>query len=75
MSPTLERILHDAQTLTAQEREQLLRELEAGRPRSAVARPAAAAAIFGKYAFVPAPGEEFCARKAHEIELEDRRSF
>jgi hypothetical protein len=36
MSPTLERILHDAQMLTAQEREQLLRELEAARPRSAL---------------------------------------
>lgn len=71
MSAALDRIIEEVRTLPLDEvlllREELDRIQAAG--RADLVR-----SIKGKYAHVQTSGEEFAARKAEEIALEDRRS-
>jgi hypothetical protein len=48
-------------------------ESEASGLQSTSTRREAADRVFSRYAFVRTSSEEFCARKADEIELEERR--
>jgi hypothetical protein len=74
MSPAFKKILKELPGLSSEERQHLRKELE----RESLAPrvppdPEVIRAIKGKYADVLSPSEEFIARKAQEIDLEDRR--
>ena len=71
MSATLERVLAEVVNLSAEERRVLLDALSAATPRAS--RAAAADGPFGKYSHVRTSSEEFCARKALEVALEEDR--
>lgn len=73
-SRTLEEIIKEAQALSPDEQRQLREALEK-EPHSTEQseRDRLATAIRGKYADVLTSSEEFAARKAEEIALEDRR--
>jgi hypothetical protein len=73
-SRTLEEIIKEAKALSPDEQRQLREALEK-EPHSAEQseRDRLATAIRGKYADVLTSSEEFAARKAEEIALEDRR--
>ena len=74
MSQALERILDEVQSLTPEERRQLREFLELEPDASPPPRPAdLVRQIQGSYAHVPTSSEAFIARKAEEIELENRR--
>ena len=66
-SRTLEEIIEAVRALSSDEQRQLREVLEKE------ARTAELRKIQGKYANVLTSSEEFAARKAEEIELEDRR--
>ena len=66
MSGTLAEIIEKVETLTDEEREILLKKLEADNASIEVDR------AFGKFAFVPTSSDEFCERKRQEVELEER---
>ena len=73
MSLALERVLEEVQNLTPEERWQLLEALRAAPPARVVPpRLEIVDRVHGKYAHVRTSSEDFCARKAHEIALEDR---
>ena len=65
-SGTLERIIQDLDTLTADERRELLAYLEREERTAELRR------IQRKYAGVKSGSEVFASRKANEIDLEDR---
>ena len=65
-SGTLERIIQDLDTLTADERRELLAHLEREERTAELRR------IQRKYAGVKRGSEVFASRKANEIDLEDR---
>ncbi len=64
MSTAVEKILEQVQQLTPTEREELL---------NALGKTAFRHSVYGKYAGVHTSSEEFCARKAEEVALEERR--
>jgi len=66
-SQALEQIIEEVNTLTPEERRQLLAHLERDERTADLRR------IQGKYAEMKTGSEAFAARKAEEIELEDRR--
>ena len=66
-SQALEQIIEEVNTLTPEERRQLLAHLERDERTADLRR------IQGKYAEMNTGSEAFAARKAEEIELEDRR--
>jgi hypothetical protein len=66
MSGTLAEIIEKVETLTSEEREILLKKLEADNARDEVDR------AYGKYAFVETSADAFCERKREEVELEER---
>ncbi len=73
MSQAIERILEEARKLAPEERSrliELLRDPTQVRERS---RAEAVDRVFGKYSHTRNSSESFCARKAEEIELENRR--
>jgi len=65
-SQSLEHIIEDVKTLTPEERRQLLAHLERDERTVELRR------IQGKYAGMKTSSDGFAARKAEEIELEDR---
>jgi len=72
MSLALERVLEEVQNLTPDERRQLLEALRAAPPARVPPRLEIVDRVHGKYAHVRTSSEDFCARKAHEIAVEDR---
>ncbi len=74
MSATLDRIIEEVRALSPEEQRQL-RELLDGEARKTEQeeRNRLAASIRGKYRDVLTSSEDFAARKAEEIALEDRR--
>lgn len=74
MSPLLEKIIEEVKTLTPEEQQQL-RELLNGQPDSGeqAERDRLASSIRGKYAGILTSSDEFAARKAEELALEDPR--
>ncbi|HEX8922885.1 MAG TPA: hypothetical protein VF766_15530 [Pyrinomonadaceae bacterium] len=64
---TLERVIEDAKSLTPEEQRKLREALDKE------ARTAELRRIQSKYAHLITSSEDFAARKAEEIELEDRR--
>lgn len=67
MSTSLDKIIEEVRALTPDEQQQL-RELLDREARTAELRQ-----IQGKYAHLGVSSEDFAARKAEEIELEERR--
>lgn len=65
-SQELEHIIEEVNTLTPEERRQLLAHLERDRRTADLRR------IQGKYVGMKTSSDSFAARKAEEIELEDR---
>lgn len=65
-SQALEHIIEEVNILTPEERQQLLAHLERDRRTADLRR------IQGKYVGVKTSRDSFAARKAEEIELEDR---
>ena len=63
---TLNRIIEELKTLTTEERRQLLEQLEKDERTADLRR------IQSKYARMKTSSDAFAARKAEEIELEDR---
>ena len=74
MSPAVEKILTEINTLTPAEQREL-RGLWDKRPNSG-ARPTAQLVneIKGKYSFVATSSEAFAARKQEEIDIEEQRN-
>ena len=72
MSQAIERILEEVRSLTLEERRQLLESLQGSPPLPASTCSEFAGRVYGKYAHVRTSSEDFCARKADEISLEDR---
>jgi hypothetical protein len=64
---SLEQVIEEAKSLTPEEQRQLREALDKE------ARTAELRRIQGKYAHLTTSSEEFAARKAEEIALEDRR--
>lgn len=64
---TLDRIIEEVKTLTTEERRQLLEHLEKDERTADLRR------IQSKYARMKTSSDAFAARKAEEIELEDRQ--
>jgi regulator of replication initiation timing len=70
----LEQIIEEAKSLTLEEQRQLREALDKeARTAEQEERDRLASSIRGKYANVLSSSEEFAARKAEEIALEDRR--
>jgi len=65
-SQTLERIIEEARALTPEERRQLIEHLEKDERTAGLRR------IQSKYTGMKTSSEAFAARKAEEIDLEDR---
>lgn len=74
MTPTLERILAEVNTLSAGEKSQLREILSNEQPIDLARRQALIRDTMGKYAHIPGSSEEFLARKRDDVELEDPRS-
>lgn len=73
MSATLDRIIEEVRALSLEEQQQLLEILEQETLSSEQARRAALSrSIRGKYAHLGVSSDDFAARKAEEIALEDR---
>ena len=72
MSQAIERILEEVRSFTPEERRQLLESLQGSPPLPASTSSEFADRLYGKYAHVRTSSEDFCARKADEIFLEDR---
>ncbi len=73
MSAILDKIIEKVRTLSPDERQQLLKVLESEIQSSEQARRLALSRIIrGKYRDLMSSSEEFAARKAEEIALEDR---
>jgi hypothetical protein len=74
MSPAVERILAEIDTLTPAEQQELRGLL--GQDHTSPPRPTAKLVneIKGKYSFVATSSEAFAARKQEEIDLEDRHN-
>jgi len=72
MTPAIEKILAQVNTLTAAEREQLKALLEKPYPASGRRGAALVLRVQGKYSFVPTSSESFASGKSAEIEVEDR---
>lgn len=69
---TLEQVIEDAKSLTPEEQHQLREALDEEKHSAEQAeRDRLASSIRGKYANVLSSSEEFAARKAEEIALED----
>jgi hypothetical protein len=70
---TLERIIEDAKLLTPEEQRSLRETLDQdSRTAEQIERDNLASSIRGKYANVLSSSDEFAARKAEELALEDR---
>jgi hypothetical protein len=75
MSATLDKIIKEVRTLTQKEQQQLLEMLEHETHHSEQSRRATLSkSIRGKYAHLGVSSDDFAARKAQEIALEDRHS-
>jgi hypothetical protein len=75
MSSTLDKIIEEVHTLAHEEQQQLLGILEYETHNSEQSRCAALSkSIRGKYAHLGVSSDNFAARKAEEIALEDRHS-
>lgn len=72
MSQAIERILEEVRSLSPEERRQLLESLQDPSPAAASTSFEFADRVYGKYAHVRTSSEDFCARKADEVSLEDR---
>jgi hypothetical protein len=73
-SKTLKEIIEDVKALSPDEQRQLREVLEKeSRSAEQAERDRLASTIRGKYADVLTSSEEFAARKAEEVALEDRR--
>jgi len=72
MSQAIERILEEVRSLTLEERRQLLESLQGASLVPSCPSSEFAGRVYGKYAHARTSSEEFCARKADEISLEDR---
>jgi hypothetical protein len=74
MSPAVEKILAEINTLTAAEQQELQGLL--GRNQASSPRPTAQLVneIKGKYSFVATSSEAFAARKQEEIDLEGKHN-
>lgn len=74
MSATLDKIIEEVRALSLEEQQQLMEMLEHETYGSEQSRRAALSrSIRGKYRDVLTSSEQFAARKAEEIVLEDRR--
>ena len=71
MSQAIERILEEVRSFTPEERRQLLESLQGSPPLPASTSSEFAGRVYGKYAHVRTSSEDFCARKADEVSLED----
>jgi hypothetical protein len=75
MSAILDKIIEEVRTLSSDEQQQLLKVLERETQGSEQARRLALSrSIRGKYAHLGVSSDDFAARKAEEIALEDRHS-
>jgi len=75
MSATLDKIIEEVRSLTTEEQKQLLEMLEHETHSSEQSRRATlSSSIRGKYAHLGVSSDDFAARKAEEIALEDRHS-
>jgi hypothetical protein len=74
MSRVVEKILAEINNLTPDEQRELRALLEQHQNSPAPRTAQLVSEVKGKYSFVPTSSEAFAARKAEEIELEDRRS-
>ena len=74
MTPTLEKILAEVNTLSPGERTQLREILSTEQPIDLARRQALIRDTMGKYAHLPGSSEEFMARKLEDVELEDPSS-
>jgi hypothetical protein len=73
MSATLDKIIEEVRTLSPEEQRQLREMLDREAQASEQSRRAALSrSIRGKYAHLGVSSDEFAARKAEEIALEDR---
>jgi hypothetical protein len=74
VSPAIEKILAEINSLTPSEQRELLGVL--GQNQPSTPRPTAQLVneIKGKYSFVATSSEAFAARKQEEIDLEERRN-
>ncbi len=73
MSAVLDKILEEVRSLSPEEQRKLREALDQHMlPSEQAERDRLASSIRGKYANVLTSGEEFAARKAEEIALEDR---
>ena len=74
MSTTLDKIIEEVRQLSPDEQRQLRELLDGGEPHDAerMRRTALSRTIRGKHAHLGVSSEEFAARKAEEIALEDR---
>lgn len=73
MSAVLDKILEEVRSLSPEEQRKLREALDNGlRPSEQAERDHLASSIRGKYANVLTSSEEFAARKAEEVSLEDR---
>jgi hypothetical protein len=74
MSPLLKKIIEEVKTLTPEEQSQL-RDLLNSQPNSSeqAERDRLASSIRGKYSGILTGGDEFAARKAEELAMEDLR--
>jgi len=72
MSQAIERILEEVRSLSPEDRRQLLESLQGAPPVLPRPVPEFADRVYGKYAHVRTSSEDFCARKADKISLEDR---
>ena len=74
MTPTLERILAEVNTLSPGEKTQLREILSTEQPIDLARRQALIRDTMGKYANLPGSSEEFLSRKREDTELEDLSS-
>lgn len=73
MSATLDRIIEEVRQLLPDEQRQLREMLDQeARSQEQAERDRLARSIRGKYAHILSSSDDFAARKAEEIELEDR---
>jgi hypothetical protein len=74
MSPAIEKILAEINTLTPAEQRELLEFLSQNQTSSLGATAQLVNEIKGKYSFVATSREDFASRKLEEINLEDQHS-
>jgi hypothetical protein len=74
MSPAIEKILAEINSLTPAEQRELLEFLGQDQTSSLLAAAQLVNEIKGKYSFVATSSEDFAARKQREINLEDKHN-